>query len=240
VLIFAAELAKLRWGLAVGAAIVTAAVIAWNWPQEAPMTVEEEDAFEREHQVPVNAGGSVIVAAWGTALVIIVVAVAFAALLLSYFYLRLENPQWPPPGIADPDVGWASLAAALVVASGVAVRAALRRVRAADQRGFIAALGAALALAGGGAVVQLLDIARLGFGWTTHAYGSIFFLLAGFVVMVAAAALIVVALTLYWAIGGQYTARRHANVANITRFWAAMVVIWVVGFATLCLGPRLT
>jgi cytochrome c oxidase subunit I+III len=240
VLIFAAELAKLRWGLAVGAAIVTAAVIAWNWPQDAPMTVEEEDAFEAEHGVPVNAGGSVIVAAWGTALVILVVAVAFAGLLLSYFYLRLENPQWPPPGIADPDLVRASLAAALVVASGVAVRAALQRVRAADQRGFIAALGAALALAGGGAVVQLLDIARLGFGWTDHAYGSIFFLLAGFAAMVAAAALIVVALTLYWAIGGQYTARRHANVANITRFWAAMVVIWVVGFATLYLGPRLT
>jgi cytochrome c oxidase subunit I+III len=123
---------------------------------------------------------------------------------------------------------------------GVAVRAALRRVRAADQRGFIAALGAALALAGGGAVVQLLDMARLGFGWTTHAYGSIFFLLAGFVAMVAAAALIVVALTLWWAIGGQYTVRRHANVANVARFWAAMVVIWVVGFATLYLGPRLT
>ena len=240
VLIFAAELAKLRWGLAVGAVIVTAAVIAWNWPQEAPMTVEEEDAFEAEHQVPVNAGGSVIVAAWGTALVILVVAVAFAGLLLSYFYLRLENPQWPPSGIADPGVGRAILAAALVVASGAAVRAALRRVRAADQRGFIAALAAALALAGGGAVVQLSDIARLGFGWTDHAYGSIFFLLAGFVVMVAAAALIVVALTLYWAIGGHYTARRHANVANITRFWAAMVVIWVVGFATLYLGPRLT
>ena len=100
--------------------------------------------------VPVNAGGSVVVAAWGTALVILVVAVAFAGLLLSYFYLRLENPQWPPPGIADPGLGRAILAAALVVASGVAVRAALRRVRAADQRGFIAALAAALALAGGG------------------------------------------------------------------------------------------
>ena len=32
------------------------------------MTVEEEDAFEREHGVPVNAGGSVIVAAWGMGL----------------------------------------------------------------------------------------------------------------------------------------------------------------------------
>jgi cytochrome c oxidase subunit I+III len=240
VAIFAAELIKLRWGIAAGAAVVTAAVIAWNWPQDAPMTLEEEDAFEREHQVPVNAGGSVVVAAWGTALVIVVVAVAFAGLLLSYFYLRLENPQWPPPGITDPGLTWALLAAALVAASAVAVRAALARVRAADQRGFIAALGAALALAGGGAVVQLLDIAGLGFGWNDHAYGSIFFLLAGFVGGVAVAALIVMALTLYWAISGYYTVRRHANVANIARFWAAMVVIWVVGFATLYLGPRLT
>jgi cytochrome c oxidase subunit I+III len=240
VFIFAAELTKLRWGIAVGAAIVTAAVIAWNWPQDPPMTVEEEAAFEAEHGVPVNAGGSVVVAAWGTALVILVVAVAFAGLLLSYFYLRLENPQWPPPGIADPGVGRAILAAALVVASGAVVRAALRRLRAADQRGFIAALAVAFALAGGGALVQLLDIAGLGFGWTDHAYGSIFFLLAGFVVMVAVAALIVVALTLYWAVRGQYTARRHASVANVARFWAAMAAMWVVGFGTLYLGPHLT
>jgi cytochrome c oxidase subunit I+III len=240
VFIFAAELTKLRWGIAAGAAIVTAAVIAWNWPQEAPMSVEEEAAFEAEHGVPVNAGGSVVVAAWGTALVVLVVAVAFSALLLSYFYLRLENPQWPPPGIADPGVGRAILAAGLVVASGAVVRAALRRLRAADQRGFIAALAVAFALAGGGVVVQLLDIAGLGFGWTDHAYGSMFFLLAGFVVMVAVAALIVVALTLYWTVRGQYTARRHANVANVARFWAAMVAMWVIGFGTLYLGPHLT
>ena len=204
------------------------------------MTVEEEAAFEAEHGVPVNAGGSVVVAAWGTALLILVVAIGFAGLLLSYFYLRLENPQWPPAGIADPGLVRALLAAALVVASGAAVRAALRRLRAADQRGFIAAVAAALALAGGGAVVQLLDLAGLGFGWNDHAYGSIFFLLAGFVVLVAVAALIVVALTLYWAMEGHYTARRHASVANVARFWAAMVVIWLAGFATLYLGPMLT
>ena len=39
---------------------------------------------------------------------------------------------------------------------------------------------------------------------------------------------------------GQYPARRHANVANVARFWAAMVVMWVVGFGTLYLGPHLT
>src|SRR5665811_409226 len=64
VLIFISELVKLRWGAAVGALVIVGAVIRWNWPREAPMTVEEEDDFEREYGVPVNAHGSVVVAAW--------------------------------------------------------------------------------------------------------------------------------------------------------------------------------
>jgi cytochrome c oxidase subunit I+III len=240
VLVFAAELTKLRWGIAVGVAIMTAAAIAWNWPQEPPMTVEEEAAFEAEHGVPVNAGGSVVVATWGMGLMILFAAIAFSALLLSYFYLRLENPRWPPPGIAEPGLTRALVAAALVVASGAAVRAALLRVRAADQGGFIRALAAALVLAGAGAVVQLVDVAGLDFGGTTHAYGSIFFTLTGFLAVVAVGGLIMVGLTLYWAVRGLYSARRHANVANVARFWAAMVVMWVIGFGTLYLGPHLT
>ena len=240
VLVFAAELTKLRWGIAVGVLIMTAAVIAWNWPREPPMTVEEEAAFEAEHGVPVNAGGSVVVATWGMGLMILFAAIAFSALLLSYFYLRLENPRWPPPGIAEPGLTRALVAAALVAASGAAVWAALRRVRAADQGGFIRALAAALVLAGGGALGQFLDVAGLDFGGTTHAYGSIFFTLTGFLAVAAVGGLIMVGLTLYWAIRGQYTARRHANVANVARFWAAMVVMWVIGFGTLYLGPHLT
>jgi cytochrome c oxidase subunit I+III len=240
VLIFLCELVKLRWGIAVGALVVVGAVIRWNWPEEPPMSVEEEDAFEREHQVPVNAGGSVVVTAWGTALAILFVGIAFASLLLSYFYLRLENPLWPPAGIAEPGLTQALLAAALVVVSGAAMRTALRRVEAGDQPGFVRGLAAALVLAVGAAVVQGLDIAGLGLHGTTHAYGSIFFTLTGFVYTVALGALIMLALTLFWAVRGVYTPRRHAAVANVAKFWTAMVVVWVVGFGTLYLGPRLT
>jgi cytochrome c oxidase subunit I+III len=184
VIVFAAELFRVRWGIAVGALVLAAALVAWNWPQEPPMSVEDEEAFEREHGVAVNAGASVVVAAWGTGLVILVVSVAFSVLLLSYFYLRLENPVWPPAGIAEPELTLAVVAAALMVASGAVVHRALQRVRAprrcrrlqrvraADQRGFIRGLVAALVLAGGAAVVQSLDVARLGFAATAHAYGS--------------------------------------------------------------------
>ncbi len=240
VLIFMAELFKLRMGALVGALVIIGAVIRWNWPVKAPMTIEEEDAFEREYGVPVNAHGSVVVATWGTGLAILFASIAFASLLLSYFYLRLENPMWPPAGVAEPRLTWALLAAALIVASGFTVRAALRRVGAGDHAGFVRGLVVALLLAGVAAVVQWVDISGLDYHGTTHAYGSIFFTLAGFVSAVALGAVIALAMTLYWALRGLYTHQRHAPIANVARFWAAMVAIWVVGFGTLYLGPLLT
>jgi cytochrome c oxidase subunit I+III len=203
------------------------------------MSVEEEEAFEREYQVPVNAGGSVMVATWGLGIMILFIAIAFASLLLSYFYLRLENQLWPPAGIAEPGLLLVTVAAALMVVSGGTMRAALRRVAHGDQRGFVRTLGGTLVVAGSAAVVQLLDMTGVGFGWTAHAYGSIFYTLAGFVFLIALCGAIMVAMTLFWALRGLYTARRHAAVANVVRFYTAMVAVWVIGFATIYLGPYL-
>jgi cytochrome c oxidase subunit I+III len=239
-LIFLAELVKLRWGAALGVLVIVASAISWNWPHQAPMTVEEEDEFEREHGVAVNAGGSVVVAAWGMGLAILFVAIAFGALLLSYFYLRLENPQWPPPGVAEPALLRAVIAAAFVVAGGTAFHIALGRLRAADQRGYIVGLLAALGLVLAGIAVQAFDLAGLEFGGTEHAFGSIFFTLAGFAASVVGAAVMMGAMTLFWSLRGHYTARRHANVANIARFWTAAALVWVVAFGVLYLGPLLT
>jgi cytochrome c oxidase subunit I+III len=240
VTIFLAELVKLRWGALAGALVIVVAVIGWNWPQDAPMTAEEEDEFEREYGVPVNAAGSVVVARWGTALASLFVAIAFGALLLSYFYLRLENPQWPPSGVDNPDLRAALLSALFVVASAGGVALGRRRVGEDDRRGLVLGLLAALALAGTGAVLQWRDVAALGVGAGAHAYGSIFLTLTGFISVVAVGAMIMLAMAIYWTLRGLYTARRHAPIANVARFWFAMVVIWVTGFATLYLAPHLT
>jgi cytochrome c oxidase subunit I+III len=240
VLIFLSELVKLRWGALLGALIVVVAVIRWNWPQPPPMTPDEEEEFERAYGVPVNAHGSVIIARTGTLLAILFAAVAFGSLLLSYFYLRLENPQWPLPGIPDPPLGSALLAAALVVASGAVLPLARQRIAAGDRRGFLAGLVAAPVLLAAGMVVQVGDLAQREVGWTDNAYGSIFFTLAGFILFVAGAALLMTVMVAYWAARGTYTTRRHAPIANVVRFWTAMVVMWVVGFGTLYVAPVLT
>jgi cytochrome c oxidase subunit I+III len=88
--------------------------------------------------------------------------------------------------------------------------------------------------------VQWIDLAGLGLSWRAHAYGSVFFTLAGFCVVVTLAAMLALAMTVFWTVRGAYTPRRHAPVANVVRFWMAMVGVWVIGFGTLYLGPYLT
>jgi cytochrome c oxidase subunit I+III len=240
VTIFVSELAKLRWGLLVGALIIVGAAIRWNWPQPPAMSEAEEDAFEREHGVAVNAGGSVVVATWGMGLAILFVSIAFSSLLLAYFYLRLENPVWPPPGVGGPGLSLALLAAGLTVAAGLSVRTALHRVREGDDGAFRRALAGGLLAGLAAIVVQSVDAGRIDFGGTEHAFGSIFFTITGFVLVVATGATVMVAMVLYWAMRGIYSSRRHALVANVARFHAAMVVVWLIGFGTVYLGPVLT
>jgi cytochrome c oxidase subunit I+III len=239
-IIFLCELIKLRLGIAAGVAVIIVGMIGWTWPEPPPITEEEEAAFERTHRVPDNAGGSVVVAAWGTGIAVLFFAIALASLLLSYFYLRLENPQWPPPDVTVPPLTQALVAAALLVLSVVAVHAALRRVRDADQGGFLRALGATLLLAGAGAAVQARDISGMAIGPGSHAYGSVFATLTGFAYVVLVGALIMLTMVLYWALRGHYTVRRHANIANVRTLHTGAVIMWLVTFGTLYLGPLLT
>ena len=240
VAIFASELFHVRWGAVVGALIVVVAVVIWNWPQPAPMSEEEEEAFEAEHGVAVHAAGSVVIARWGMGLAIAFVGIAFSSFLLSYFYLRLANPAWPPAGIPRPGLYTVAVTTVVVVLAGAAMYQALRSIRAGHQPGLKLGLAAAVALAGTAGAVQFWHLLALEFGATTHAYGSIFYALAGFALAVTLAALIMGAMTLFWAFQGYYSARRSSHVANVARFWAAMVVVWVVSFGTLHVAPYLT
>lgn len=87
---------------------------------------------------------------------------------------------------------------------------------------------------------QIAALAGTDFGWTDHSYGSIFYTLSGFVLAVIGGLVIATSMVLYWTVRGLYSSRRHATVANAVRFWTAGVFIWLLGFATVYLGPLLT
>jgi cytochrome c oxidase subunit I+III len=240
VAIFGGELLKLRWGALAGALVVVIGIIGWNWPQDAPMTEEEELDFEREYGVPVHAGGSLVIARWGMGLAMLFVAIAFSALLLSYFYLRIDNDVWPPLGVDLPPLVPGIVAAALVVASAIAVRGGVRRIAHGDVAGLRISLVLAVVLAMAAIVIQSRALLDSELGWTEHAYMSITALIGGFVAAALVAACVMAALVLYWSTRGHYSARRHTVPANVSLFWLGMCAVWLIGSATILLGPRLT
>src|SRR5919199_965929 len=82
---------------------------------------------------------------WGMAMLVATEATLFGTLISTYFYLRFQAVEWPPPGIEPPSVPLPlSLTGGLVATSVpflLAVRAArgARRARAATLGAFPAA-----------------------------------------------------------------------------------------------------
>lgn len=240
VMIFAAELLKLRIGALAGMAVVIFGAVMWNWPEKAAITEEEEQEFEKAHGIPVRVGGSLAVARWGMGLIVLFVSVAFTSFLLAYFYLRLENPVWPPPGIPEPPV-LATMSGVLLftVAAGAFDRG-LRSIRRGESGGLAKWTSVALLFGLGGVLAQVLYMVGLDFDSQTHAYGSIFHAIGWFSVAVGVGALIMGGLALYWTRRGEYTERRHVPIDNISLFWACAGIIWVIGFGVLTFAPYLT
>jgi heme/copper-type cytochrome/quinol oxidase subunit 3 len=66
---------------------------------------------------------------WGIALFIASEATLFGTLIGSYFYLRFNTLQWPPPGVPDPKVVVPLVLTAVLVATSVPMQAAVAAAR---------------------------------------------------------------------------------------------------------------
>jgi len=239
VLFFIAEMLHTLWFLAASATVIVVAVVLWNRPEPVPTTLAEEEEFERAHDLPVRTDGGRALAMWGMGLSLLVAAIVFSTLLLSYLYLRIENADWPPPGVEVPGLLLAGVALVAVVASVGPMLRARRSIDTGSRSGLLSGLAAAgvLTIVGGG--LLLYDLTQLDITAQDHAYGSIFYVLAGFLLAIALVGLVVLGVVLGAAWQGVFSPRRNAAVTNALRFWGAMAAMWSIGLVTLYVLPRL-
>ncbi len=240
IVIFASEIWSLRWLAASAAVVVVIALIGWHWPKSRMTTDEEERAFEREHGIPVYSLGSPTMMRGALMLVLLVIGVALACLLFSYFYIRLENDAWPPPGFGRPDLTLPGIAAALILGSAAAMGWAVLSIRADRQLRLRIALAVAAVLGLAAIGLQGYVFLQLGYSHETHAYGSAFFILSIFGLVVAVAGLLMNLFSQVWAWRRHYSARRHDPISNAAMFWFGATVVWLLSMGTLYLTPYLT
>ena len=157
----------------------------------------------------------------------------FAGLFAGWFSLRASNDVWPPDDV-HLAVGRTAAATVVLVVSSitmhVAVTAAERgdRVRAVRWLAITGALGVVFL------VNLVLEYAELDFSISTHAYGSMFFLMTGFHGLHLLGGVLFMA-----AVAGLVSGRTSAPAAPAVEvcayYWHFVDVVWVAMFATIYL-----
>jgi cytochrome c oxidase subunit 3 len=116
---------------------------------------------------------------WAIAMVVAIEGTMFALLLVSYFYLRENMPEWPTVGVGTADLALGTASAiALFAATPTVVmtnRAALRE----DIPGMRRWLLAMTVLIAAALVLRVIEMHALPFRWDENAYGSVFWTILG-------------------------------------------------------------
>ncbi|MEU4244697.1 heme-copper oxidase subunit III [Actinoplanes sp. NPDC026619] len=178
---------------------------------------------------------------WGMILFVTTEATFFAAALGSYFYIRFQSGQWPPPGIEDPKLTKVLFMTALLLPSSLPVMWAERGIR----------KGQRWRLRAGLAITLVLGLAFLGMQvweysedlkkhtFTTDAYSSLFYGITTFHGFHVAVGLLMVGWLLAASLRGSFGYRRHERVRLTAIYWHFVDVVWVAIFLSLYLSPRL-
>jgi heme/copper-type cytochrome/quinol oxidase subunit 3 len=139
--------------------------------------VSREDSLRREWPI----GRSWPNGLWGMAMLIATETTLLGLLIVTYFYLRIYAPTWPPQGIAEPKLLYPLLLLGLLVATSLPMQIASSSARRGLRRRAVVALAVALAMQTTYFVLEIVlfrDDLR-DFSPRDTAYGSAYFTLLG-------------------------------------------------------------
>jgi cytochrome c oxidase subunit I+III len=226
---------------AFGLAVLVISLIIWLRPRKAMLQMLRESDLPERTGLPVMPSGTSAVGWWAMVGLLSIVGSAFAALIYSYFYIRLFSQQWPQGGLALPNLWLGAAAYGALAVAGLIQSWSMKCFRRDDQLqarlGFAAAfLCGALYLA-----LQGWDWLRADFTLQTNAYGSLFFVISATLVLMVTVGLALNA-------SGQIRTPRsdprdrghltlHLEVTTL--YWASTAVTALLVFATLYLSPHL-
>jgi len=239
VTVFGSEIFSLRPVALLGILVVVIGVVGWNWPEPVPTPMEEELAYEEHFDIPVRQHGSRVVARSAMALWLLLLGIALTSFMFSYFFLQVESDVWPQGNLPLPTAEWVAVATVCLLLNGFIVRRAVREIQ--DGRQLRVRLLLALGFVLETAVLVLLvyDLAQMPFDWRTNAYGSIFFALGGFMLLMLLIGLGINLFTQFWAWRGIYSPERFTPIDNTSLYWLVMIPYWLLVIGILYGSPYL-
>ena len=158
----------------------------------------------------------------------------FAGLFAAYFTLRSAADRWPPADV-DLATGRTAVATVVLLSSSITMHAAVKAAERDDRRRAIGWLTITAVLG----LVFLSNLAweysEADFQISSHAYGSIFYLMTGFHGLHVIGGLLFMG-AVAGAIGGRTSRIPAASTVHVCGYyWHFVDVVWVAMFATIYL-----
>lgn len=124
---------------------------------------------------------------WGNLWLLAIETTMFAILVASYFYLRMNFPEWPPPQVnrdpvlynTNPDLGAATANLLLLAIGCIPMRWIDRAARRKNQRSVQVGLLICVAVGIGTIVLRSFEFSAVHFRWNDNAYASAVWTLLG-------------------------------------------------------------
>lgn len=158
----------------------------------------------------------------------------FAGLFAAYFTVRSGSPHWPPPGV-ELAAGRTALATVVLVSSSFTMHAAVQAAKREDRRSAVRRLVLSILL---GLVFignQAWEYAEAPFSISSHAYGSLFYLMTGFHGLHVIGGLLFMGV-ISGVIGGSGSRAPAGETVEVCGYyWHFVDVVWVAMFSTIYL-----
>ena len=176
---------------------------------------------------------------WGNLGMMAIEGTMFALALATYLYLRVQNLDWPPGTVPRPELLLPTINLALILAafipSIIADKASKR-----DDAGTVKACFAVLVLMGiAFLVIRGIAVTTLGYKWSSHAYGSIVWVIIGLHTFHSIAATAETALLLVYSLVRPVTKKQLLDFRCTCVYWYFLIATWIPFYFVIWVGPYL-
>jgi cytochrome c oxidase subunit III len=183
---------------------------------------------------------------WGNNLLLTIETSMFGILIATYFYLRQNFPEWPPP-VAQltatlkplPQLGYGTANTILLLVSCIPMVltdiSARRGNKGVSQIGLIVGVMCGL----GALVLRGFEFSAMYFRWDSNAYGSVVWFMLGMHMMHLAIMTVEAILLAVWIFTREYDMKHRVDIVTVAIYWYWVTAIWLILYAIIYFTPRL-
>lgn len=175
---------------------------------------------------------------WATMGMCLIEGTAFVLLGAAYIFLKWRVPDWPP-GVAPPQLGWATATTLLSLASIVPNQLTKRAAEQLDLAKVRLWISVCVLFGLAFCVTRAMEFTALNCWWDTNAYGSIVWTLLGIHTVHVVTDLMDTAVLAVMFFVAPLDANRFVDASENAFYWYFVVITWLPIYGLLYLSPRL-